>query len=336
MRALLIPEKGAAPVLSDDLDDQTILGAEAPGAADTDAVIDVDWSSLNFKDGMALSGRGIVRSWPLVPGIDAVGTVRDPGATGLSVGDTVVLNGAGAGESRHGGYAEATRVPAEAAVRVPEAFTAKHAAAIGTAGFTAMLCVLALEDAGMVPEHGPILVTGAAGGVGSVAVSLLAGRGFQVTASTGRVDSEGDFLRSLGATEIIHRDELSDTSPTEKPLQSQRWAGAVDSVGSTTLGNALAQTRYGGAVACCGLAAGPDLPTTVLPFILRGVRLLGANSVDAPLALRQRAWDRLAEELDVAVLDSLTETIGLSEMIDAAERILAGGVRGRTVVDVSR
>lgn len=334
MRALLIPKKGADATLTTDLDDENVLGAEAPGAAATDAVIDVAWSSLNYKDGMALSGRGIVRSWPLVPGIDAVGTVREPGGTAFNVGDTVVLNGAGAGETRHGGYAEAARVPAEALVRVPEAFTDRQAAAIGTAGFTAMLCVLALDDAGVTPSDGPILVTGAAGGVGSLAVALLAGRGYTVTASTGRVETEGDFLRELGATEILHREELSEASPVDKPLQTARWGGAVDSVGSTTLGNVLAQTRYGGAVACCGLAAGPDLPTTVLPFILRGARLLGANSVEAPLELRQRAWHQLGAELDVAVLDALTDSVALSEIEQAGQRILAGAVRGRTVVDV--
>jgi acrylyl-CoA reductase (NADPH) len=250
----------------------------------------------------------------------------------------VVLNGAGLGESHHGGLAEVARVDGDALVRVPDTFTSEQAAAIGTAGFTAMLAVLALERTGVDPQEvtdsgSSVLVTGAAGGVGSIAVALLAKLGYPVTASTGRADEVGDYLRDLGATAIIERSELDAPG---KPLQSQRWAGAVDSVGSQTLATVLSQTRYGGTVAACGLAQGPDLPATVLPFILRAVSLIGINSVDAPAALRETAWRRLATDLDEEALAAMTRFVGLADAIPAADDILAGRLRGRTVVDVRR
>lgn len=296
-----------------------------------DVTIDVTHSSVNFKDGMLLAGRpGIARTSPLIPGIDVVGTVAESSSPRFAAGDLVTMNGAGLGEARHGGLAERARVDSASLVRVPEGIGAARAAAIGTAGFTAMMSVLALEPT-VAPDAGDVLVTGAAGGVGSIAIALLARLGYRVVASTGRVEEQGDYLRSLGAADVIDRARFSDAG---KPLQSQRWAGAVDSVGSHTLVNVLAQTGYGGAVAACGLAQGPDLPGTVLPFILRGVRLLGINSVDAPRAVRERAWSRLATDLDLGLLDAMTETVPLTGALDVARRILAGTVRGRTVVDV--
>ncbi len=292
----------------------------------------VEYSSLNYKDGMSLGGNpGIVRHWPLIPGIDLVGTVEQSLDPRWKAGDEVILNGAGIGERHHGGFAERARVAGDFLVRRPAAISAKQAAAIGTAGFTSMLCLLALERNGITPNSGPVLVTGAAGGVGSVAIALLGGLGYHVIASTGRVAEQGDFLRGLGAGEVIDRAELDQPG---KPLQTPRWAAAIDSVGSVTLANVLAQTQYGGVVAACGLAQGADLPTTVVPFILRAVTLTGANSVDAPLALREEAWRRLSTDLSLPLLDRLTEVIPLAASIEAGERILAGQVRGRTVVDV--
>jgi acrylyl-CoA reductase (NADPH) len=298
---------------------------------DGDVTIDVTHSSVNFKDGLLLAGRpGIARTSPLIPGIDVVGTVAESSSPAFAAGDLVTLNGAGLGEARHGGLAERARVDSASLVRVPEGISAAQAAAIGTAGFTAMLSVLALEES-VQPGAGDVLVTGAAGGVGSVAVAVLAHLGYRVVASTGRVEEQGDYLRSLGAADVIDRAQFSEAG---KPLQSQRWAGAVDSVGSHTLVNVLAQTTYGGTVTACGLAQGPDLPGTVLPFILRGVRLLGINSVDAPRPLREKAWSRLAADLDLGLLDAMTETVPLAGAQDVAQRILAGKVRGRTVVDI--
>ena len=302
-----------------------------------DVTVAVEFSDLNFKDGLAIAGRpGVARTSPLIPGIDLVGTVEESRDPRWRPGDRVVLNGAGLGESHHGGLAERARVDGDALVRVPDQLTSEQAAAIGTAGFTAMLAVLALERNGVDPREveesgGSVLVTGAAGGVGSVAVALLAKLGYPVTASTGRVEEEGDYLTDLGATTIIDRSELDTPG---KPLQSQRWAGAVDSVGSQTLATVLAQTRYGGTVAACGLAQGPDLPTTVMPFILRAVSLVGVNSVEAPPALRETAWRRLATDLDEEALAAMTRFVTLAEAIPAADDILAGRLRGRTVVDV--
>jgi acrylyl-CoA reductase (NADPH) len=274
-----------------------------------------------------------VREWPLIPGIDIVGRVTASASPRFEPGELVVLNGDGIGESRHGGFATKARVRPDALLQLPKGISPAQAAAIGTAGFTAMLAVLALQDAGVTPESGEVLVTGAAGGVGSVAIAVLAGRGYSVVASTGRVEEQGDYLRGLGAARVIDRGPLGEPG---RPLQSQTWAGAVDSVGSHTLANILAQTNYGGTVVACGLAQGGDLPTTVMPFILRAVTLTGANSVEAPLALRERAWTDLADELDLDALDGMTDTIGLDGVLPAAERILAGQLRGRTVVDLSR
>ena len=298
-----------------------------------DTVVSVQYSSINYKDGLALCGRpGVVRNWPLIPGIDLVGTVESSDLADWAPGDAVLLNGAGIGESHHGGLAQRARVDGSSLVRVPDALGPLRSAAIGTAGFTAMLSVLAVERHGVSPGDGPVLVTGAAGGVGSVAVALLAWLGFEVVASTGRADSEGEYLTRLGASEILDRATLSEPG---KPMQSQRYAAVVDAVGSSTLVNAIAQLAYGGVATACGLAQGTDLPGTVLPFILRGVSLAGINSVDAPLALRQQAWARLEQDLHVGLLDGMTEVIPLAAAKNTAERILDGGVRGRTVVDVN-
>jgi acrylyl-CoA reductase (NADPH) len=296
-----------------------------------DVTVDVEYSSINFKDGLAIMGRpGVIRDYPLIPGIDLVGTVATSDAgSRWSPGDRVLLNGWGVGETHHGGLAERARVKSEWLVAVPSALSARHAAAIGTAGYTAMLAVLALERSGSL-DDGEVLVTGASGGVGSIAIALLAKLGHRVTASTGRLD-ESDFLRALGASEIIDRATIGEP---DKPLQTQRWSAAVDSAGSATLANVLAQTNYGGTVAACGLAQSADLPTTVMPFILRSVTLAGINSVFAPAALREEAWGRLASDLDLGLLDSLTTSVPLTEAKDVAARILEGRVRGRTVVDV--
>src|SRR5690554_3810423 len=322
MRAWMVTKGDGGP-------EATLLDSVTDADLGEDGVlVDVEYSSINYKDGMALAGRpGVIRKPPLIPGIDLVGTVASSPNTYAS-GNRVLVNGWGIGETHNGGLAERARVNAEWLVRVPDALSAKQAAAIGTAGFTAMLAVLALERADAL--HGDVLVTGAAGGVGSIATSLLAGLGHRVVCSTGRAE-ERDYLLSLGAAEVIDRDEL--TSPG-KPLQAERWGAAIDSVGGTTLANVLAQIRYGGAVASCGLAGGHNLPSTVMPFILRGVQLLGINSVYAPTPLREEAWARLASDLDLGLLDSLTSTIPLADAGRAAEEILAGRIRGRTVVDV--
>ena len=303
-----------------------------------DVVVDIEYSSLNYKDALALSGRpGVIRDYPLIPGIDLVGTVAESEDPRWKPGDAIILNGWGIGESHHGGLAERARVKGDWLVALPDRMSAAHAADIGTAGFTAMLAVLALERAGSlsvtaVPTNGgpDILVTGAAGGVGSIAIALLARNGARVTASTGR-PAEADYLRRLGASEIIDRATLSGPG---KPLQSQHWAGAIDSVGGPTLANVLAQTSYGGTVASCGLAQSADLPTTVMPFILRAVTLAGINSVFAPPALREEAWSRLARDLDVTLLNDMTSTIALADAVNRADDVLAGRVRGRLVVDV--
>ncbi|MCW4385851.1 oxidoreductase [Salinibacterium sp. SYSU T00001] len=327
MRALRVEKNddGISTRLITDLGDDDLMAG--------DVTIDVEYSSINFKDGLAIMGRpGVIRDYPLIPGIDLVGTVASADASSRwSAGDRVLLNGQGLGETHHGGLAERARVKSDWLVRVPDALSSRQAAAIGTAGFTAMLAVLALERAGALDHSdGSVLVTGAAGGVGSVAITLLSRLGHHVTASTGRPE-ESDYLQSLGADAIIDRAELSEPG---KPLQGQRWAAAVDSVGGATLANVLAQTSYGGTVASCGLAQSAELPTTVMPFILRAVNLAGINSVFAPTVLREQAWDRLASDLDLELLDSLTETVGLADAPAVAERILQGGVRGRTVVDV--
>jgi acrylyl-CoA reductase (NADPH) len=297
-----------------------------------DVVVAVSHSTVNYKDGLALTGRSpVVRKFPMIPGIDLAGTVETSSNPDFKPGDKVVLNGYGLSEMHFGGYSEYARVKGEWLVPLPKQFTPAEAMAIGTAGYTAMLCVLALEDAGITPDKGPILVTGANGGVGSVAIAILAKLGYRVIASTGRPEEEA-YLKSLGASEIIPRAELSGDP---KPLAKERWAGAVDSVGSKTLANVIAATQYGGAVAACGLAQGMDLPTSVAPFILRGISLLGIDSVQMRRARRLQAWDRLARNLDVKKLASMTSTIKLADVPKAASDILAGKVRGRIVVEIA-
>jgi acrylyl-CoA reductase (NADPH) len=299
---------------------------------DGDVTVDVDYSTVNYKDGLAVvNGKPVVRSFPMVPGIDLAGTVAASGHPGVAVGQRVVLNGFGVGEGHWGGYAQRARVKGDWLVALPDAISTEAAMAIGTAGYTAMLCVLALEHNGVTPGSGDVLVTGAAGGVGSVAIALLSGLGHRVVASTGRPEEAG-YLEGLGAAEVIDRAELSE--PSKRPMLGERWAGAVDAVGGVTLANVVASTRYGGTVAACGLAGGTDLPTTVYPFILRGVTLAGVDSVMAPLAKREEAWARLARDLDLDRLAAMTTRIGLAEVPATAAAILEGKVRGRVVVDV--
>jgi acrylyl-CoA reductase (NADPH) len=294
-----------------------------------DVTVDIDYSTLNYKDGLAITNKSpVVRSWPMVAGIDGSGTVMESSSPKWKAGDAVVLNGFGVGETHKGCLAGRARLKGDWLIRRPAAFSAKQAMAIGTAGYTAMLCVLALERHGVKAGEGEVLVTGATGGVGSVAVALLAKLGHKVVAATGKA-AEADYLRSLGASNIIDRAELSAPG---KPLQKERWAAVVDAVGSHTLANACAQTRYGGAIAACGLAQGMDFPATVAPFILRGIALLGVDSVMAPLALREQAWSRLAQDLDPKSLEAITTEIPLSEAIGAAQQLMAGQVRGRYVV----
>ena len=298
-----------------------------------DVTVRVAYSTINYKDGLAITGKGpVVRKFPLHAGIDFAGTVEASDDARFKPGDKVVLNGWGVGESHSGGLAQKARVKADWLMPLPAGLTERQAMAIGTAGYTAMLCVLALQRHGLAPASGDILVTGANGGVGSVAITLLAQLGFRVVASTGR-PQEADYLKSLGAADIIARDELSAPG---KPLGKERWAGVVDSVGSHTLVNACAGTRYGGAVAACGLAQGMDFPATVAPFILRGIALYGVDSVVAPQAVRRAAWDRLAIDLDLARLEAITHEIGLGEALQAGADILAGRIRGRVVVNVNR
>ena len=297
-----------------------------------DVTVAVDYSTVNYKDGLAITGAApIVRAWPLIPGIDFSGKVEKSDHKDFKPGDRVVLNGYGVGEGHNGGYAQKARVKGDWLVKLPDAISNERAMAIGTAGYTSMLCVLALEHGGVTPANGPILVTGAAGGVGSVAIALLSKLGYSVIASTGRA-SEADYLKSLGASEIIDRNELSAPG---KPIGKERWAGAVDAVGSHTLANALAGTKYGGTVAACGLAQGMDLPASVAPFILRGVTLAGIDSVMAPMAKRVEAWKRLATDLDMEKLDAMIVRAKLDDVPKLAGEILAGQVRGRVVVDVN-
>jgi len=298
-----------------------------------DVTVSVAYSTINYKDGLAITGKSpVVRKFPLTPGIDLAGTVTESSHPRFKAGDAVVLNGWGVGESHSGGLAQKARLKGDWLVALPAAFTPRQAMAIGTAGYTAMLCVMALEKHGVTPEQGEVLVTGAGGGVGSVAIALLARLGYRVVASTGRLQ-EAEYLRSLGAADVIDRAELSAPG---KPLAKERWAGVVDTVGSHTLANACASTKYGGTVAACGLAQGMDLPATVAPFILRGVTLAGIDSVMAPRALREAAWARLARDLDVAKLEAMTREVGLNDAIGLGAQILAGQVRGRVVVDVNR
>lgn len=298
-----------------------------------DVTVRVEWSTLNYKDGLAITGKSpVVRRFPMVPGIDFAGTVSESSNPAWKPGDKVVLNGWGVGETHCGGLAEMARVKGEWLVPLPKNFSARQAMAIGTAGYTAMLCVLALEKHGIKPADGEILVTGANGGVGSVAIALLAKLGYKIVASTGRT-SEVEHLKALGASDIIDRAELSAPG---KPIGKERWAGVVDTVGSHTLANACATTKYRGAVAACGLAGGMDFPATVAPFILRGVTLYGIDSVMAPLAVRQEAWERLSRDLDPAKLESITREIGLEDALTVGAELLEGKVRGRVVVNVNR
>lgn len=301
--------------------------------ADGDVTVRVDYSTINFKDGLAITGKSpVVRKWPMVPGIDGAGEVLDSSHPDWKPGDRFILNGWGVGETHWGCLAQRARLKGDWLIRLPQNMSARSAMALGTAGYTAMLCMMALQDAGVRADSGEVLVTGASGGVGSVAVALLAAAGYRVVASTGKL-AESDYLQALGAAEVIDRAQLSAPG---KPLQKERWAAVVDSVGSHTLVNALAQTRYGGTVAACGLAQGLDLPGSVAPFILRGVSLLGIDSVMAPRAKRERAWQRLAAELKPELLDRITSEIGLADALVRAQDIIAGKVRGRIVVDVNR
>ncbi len=297
-----------------------------------DVTVALQCSTLNYKDGLAICNKGpVVRHWPMVAGIDGAGTVLASSHPAWKSGDAFVHNGWGVGETHWGCLAEKARLQGDWLVRLPAAFTPRQAMAIGTAGYTAMLCVLALEDHGLQPGTGEVLVTGATGGVGSVAIALLGQLGYQVVAATGKA-TEADYLKALGASAIIDREAL--TQPG-KPFQKERWAAVVDAVGSHTLANALAQTRYDGVVAACGLAQGMDLPTTVMPFILRGVTLAGIDSVMAPLPKRQRAWDRLARDLDPALLERMVEEVPLEGAIAQAQQLMAGQVRGRVVVRIA-
>lgn len=298
---------------------------------DGDVTVRVSHSTLNYKDGLALTGKApVVRRFPMIPGVDLVGTVEASSNPEFKPGDAVVLNGWGLGETHLGAYAEKVRVKGDWLIPLPQGLSAEQAMAIGTAGYTAMLALMALERHGLRPDRGPAIVTGAAGGVGSVAVALLARAGWHVIASTGRPE-EADYLKGLGAAEIIERSELN--GPV-RPLAKERWAAGIDSVGSTTLANILSMTRYHGAIAACGLAGGMDLPSTVAPFILRGVSLLGIDSVMAPKPLRLEAWSRLAQELDLAKLAAMTSTIPLDQVMEAGRKIVEGKVRGRVVVEI--
>jgi acrylyl-CoA reductase (NADPH) len=298
---------------------------------DGDVTVRVEWSTVNYKDGLAVTGKApVVRRFPMIAGIDFAGTVEQSSHPQWKAGDKVVSTGCGLGETHLGAYAQKARVKGDWLVRLPDGLSAREAMAIGTAGFTAMLAILALEKHGVTPKSGPVVVTGAAGGVGSVATAVLGKLGYHVIASTGRM-SEAPYLKGLGAAEVIDRNELS---AAPKPLAKERWAGGVDSVGSTTLANLLSMTKYGGAIAACGLAAGMDLPSSVAPFILRGVCLLGIDSVMCPLEPRKAAWERLARDLDREKLSEITHEISLDQVIATAPTILSGQVRGRIVVKI--
>lgn len=330
-----MPDTFKALMVSRDEDKKqsvTIEDITVDDLMDGDVVVRVDATTVNYKDGLAITGKSpVVRRWPMIPGVDFCGTVLSSTHVKWKAGDKVILNGWGVGETHYGAYAQQARVNGDWLIALPDGMSPTDAMAIGTAGYTAMLSILALENAGITPDSGPILVTGANGGVGSVSVSLLAKLGYYVIASTGRTSEEA-FLKGLGATEILDRAELSEPG---RPLGKERWAGAIDSVGSTTLANVLAQTQYNGAVAACGLAQGMDLPASVAPFILRGVSLHGIDSVMAPIALREKAWARLSTELDAGKLASIATKIGFDDIIETAHGILDGKVRGRVVVDMS-
>jgi len=323
-KAVVIDKSAAGQAVRiTDFDDKDLM--------DGDVTVRVEYSTVNYKDGLAITGKApVVRRFPMIAGVDLAGTVESSTHPNWKPGDKVILNGWGLGETHLGAYAEKARVKGDWLVRLPAIMTTRDAMAIGTAGYTAMLAVMALERAGLNPSHGPMIVTGAAGGVGSVAIALLGKLGYSVIASTGRPE-DADYLEGLGASEVIERKEL--TGPP-RPLGKERWAGGVDVVGSTTLANVLSMTRYGGAIAACGLAGGMDLPASVAPFILRGVSLLGIDSVMCPLPLRQEAWRRLETDLDPAILAAMTNEIGLDDVIAAARNIIEGRVRGRIVVKI--
>ncbi|TCT09582.1 MDR family oxidoreductase [Paralcaligenes ureilyticus] len=324
-KALMLNESTSGPIAQ-------ITQVQEAMLPEGDVLVAVSHSSLNYKDGLAIAGKSrVVKSYPMIPGIDFAGQVIESSNADFPVGAPVIHNGWGLGETRWGGYAEKARVNGSWLVKLPKAFTPEQAMAIGTAGYTAMLCVLRLEDAGVRPGDGPILVTGASGGVGSIAISLLSKLGYEVVALTGRM-AESDYLTTLGAVRIIDR---SGYNSAGKPLTKETWAGAVDSAGGTILANVLAACRYGACVAACGLAGGMDLPTTVAPFILRGVTLAGVDSVYAPIAQRERAWTRMATDLPFEKLEQVSSTITLDEVIATAPKILAGQVRGRMVVKVA-
>ncbi len=298
---------------------------------DGDVTVRVSHSTLNYKDGLALTGKApVVRRFPMIPGVDLVGTVEASSNPEFKPGDSVVLNGWGLGEIHLGAYAEKVRVKGDWLIPLPAGLSPQQAMAIGTAGYTAMLCLMALERHGLRPDRGPAIVTGAVGGVGSVAVALLAKAGWHVIASTGRPE-EAEYLKSLGAAEILDRSELTGSA---RPIAKERWAAGVDTVGSTTLANVLSMTKYGGAIAACGLAGGMDLPTTVAPFILRNVSLLGVDSVMAPKGLRLEAWNRIARELDHDKLSAMTSIIPLDQVLEAGQEIVSGRIKGRVVVEI--
>ena len=327
-------EKIRPPMTAKDAETQTVkmVDIEDNDLMEGNVLVNVTHSTLNYKDGLAITGASpVVRSFPMIPGIDFSGIVLSSEDNKFSEGDRVVLNGYGLSESHFGGYSEKARVKSEHLLKLPENISNKQAMAIGTAGYTAMLCVLAIEDHGINPDDGVILVSGASGGVGSVAISLLSDLGYNVEASTGRLE-ETPYLNTLGAKTVIDRSELSEPS---RPLGKERWAGAIDSVGSTTLANILAQVSYGGAVSACGLAQGMDLPSTVMPFILRGVSLLGIDSVMAPMQLRERAWKRLSENININKLEEMTIDASLDQVEGLANEILQGKVRGRVIVNIS-
>lgn len=326
-RAILLTKKddGSTRAELSQLDDSQL-------PSEGDVTVAVEYSTINYKDGLAITGKSpVVRKWPMVPGIDGAGTVVASSHPNWKAGDHFLLNGWGVGEGHMGCLGQRAKLKGDWLIPLPNGMSARTAMAIGTAGYTAMLCAMALAENGVKPEHGDVLVTGASGGVGSVAVAILAARGYRVVASTGKT-AEADYLKSLGAADVIDRAELSAPG---KPLQKERWAGVVDSVGSHTLANAVAQVRYGGTVAACGLAQGMDFPATVAPFILRNVKLIGVDSVMAPIDRRVAAWSNLASEIKSDTLEKITQQISLADAVIWAPKILAGEVRGRLVVDVN-
>ena len=325
-KAIFLEKGDQAPIAK-------LLELDESDLPEGDVLVDIEYSTLNFKDSLAITGKGpVVRKYPIIPGIDLTGTVVTSQHKNWQAGDKVILNGWGVGELYWGGMSQKASLKGDWLIRRPDALSAQQAMAIGTAGYTAMLCVMALEDHGVTPDQGEILVTGSNGGVGSISIALLAKRGYTVIASTGRPE-EADYLKELGATDTIHRNDLSEPG---KPLQKERWAAAIDCVGSHTLANVCASTKYGGIVAACGLAQGMDFPATVAPFILRAVTLRGVESVYVALEKRQKAWDALAIDLGSQVLDSVAKVITLSEVIASAEDMMAGKIRGRIIIDVNK